>query len=166
MIICPSCKSENPDAGKKCLACNINIQWAILHASKWEARERNGQQANSSGTASESKGTARKKRLFQNGSNITLSQNEEIKITRKTISFGRDVYQFHNVVGFSDGEVELGRIIPMPVILIGFLVGFVVANFPLFREYGITILVLSSIGLAVNLYQEKRYGLIDSNFWR
>jgi hypothetical protein len=160
MIVCPSCKSENPDAGKNCLACNINIQWAILHPGIWEARDRNGQQGDSSGTTRESNSTARKKKLFRNGSSITLSQNEEIKITRKTISFGQDVYQFHNVVGFSDGEVDLGKIIPMSIILIGFLVGFIVASFPLFREYGITILVLSSVGLVVNLYQEKRYGLL------
>jgi hypothetical protein len=183
MKICPRCKFENIDTAWDCLACNINIQWAVLNPSKvreidldpyqyktavaersqLEERKTHSQQSLSSRNSSNTSGSnsiGRKKILFQNGSSITLSQKEEIKITRKTISFGRDVYQFHNVVGFSDGEVDLGKIIPMPIILTGFLMGFIVASLPFIREYGILILVLSSVGLAVNLCQEKKHGLL------
>jgi hypothetical protein len=161
MKVCPRCGVEGLDTETGCFTCGDSVAFNLVRIARERERKENyGQQSSSPANTNESNGGKRKKTLFQNGSNITLSQNEEIKITRKTISFERDVYQFHHVVGFSDGEVDLGKIIPMPVILIGFLMGFIVASLSFLREYGITILVLSSVGLAVNLYQEKRYGLL------
>jgi hypothetical protein len=159
MKVCPRCGLEGLDAETGCLTCGDSVAFNLVRIAR-EKRKNYGQQSSSPANTNKSNGGKRKKTLFQNGSSITLSQNEEIKITRRTISFGRDVYQFHHVVGFSDGEVDLGEIIPMSVILIGFLVGFIVASLSFFREYGITILVLSSVGLAVNLYQGRRYGLL------
>jgi hypothetical protein len=183
MNVCPRCKFENLDTGGgECLACGIDIQWALLNPNMWNAmditpdeykaavqkRKRYsdspvGQQSFSP-NAQEPQGATRKKRLFQNGSNITLSQKEEIKITKKTISFGRDVYQFHNVVGFSDGEVDFGKIIPMSVVLIGIFVGFLVASFPFAREYGILLLGLSFVGKYFS--GKEVWAPANLDFWR
>jgi hypothetical protein len=214
MKICPRCKFQNPDAVRDCLACGINIRWAILNPSKCgeivldpdryeiavarrsqlRQKKQDGQPfslrqiltklvdtallydtncieqgeeekklvpnptPDSEPLVNDIHNIRRKKILFRNGSSITLSQNEKIEITRKTISFGRDVYQSHNVVGFSDGEVDLGKIIPMWIVLTGFLVGFVVGKFE--PWVGILIGWLSFVALIINIAQKKKYGFL------
>jgi hypothetical protein len=159
MKVCPRCGLEGFDTETGCLACGDSAAFNLVRMTREKERQNNHGQHSSSVNSKAHNVTARKKRLFRNGSSITLSQNEEIKITRKTISFGRDVYQFHNVVGFSDGEVDLGKIIPMPIVLIGFLMGWIIANLSS-RDAGMLVLTLSFIALMVNIYQEKKYGLL------
>ena len=42
--------------------------------------------------------------------NITLENNKVITLTKRTIRFSKNVYQTHNITGFSEGEVDMGTI--------------------------------------------------------
>jgi hypothetical protein len=186
MPICPRCGFENGDAWD-CCACGINIQWANLNPDKWtkvssdqvnynaaEKRKNAAEKKNGQGnkppskhfsyptipTGRSSARTNRTRKLFQNGTSITLKKNEAIQITKKTVSFGQDVYQFRNIVGFSEGEIELGNIIPIPLILSGFLFGLFLANFMTDRTYGVAIAVISILGMIINIAQSRKYGLL------
>ena len=180
MPICPRCGFENESTTWDCYACGINIQWASLNPGEWtklnpdqvdyKAAERRKAQKRNPPSKKPSYPTNRKRqslkesnskrKLFQNGTSITLKNNERIQITKKTIAFDRDVYQFRNVVGFSEGKIELGNIVPIPLILAGFLIGLLLANFSDYRIYGIAIAALSILGMLLNVTQRKKYGLL------
>lgn len=97
---------------------------------------------------------------FQGSSNITVEKDKVIRITKRTVTFGNNVYQTRNIAGFGDGEIKLGSILPFPILLGGFLVGLILANFPGVKLVGYIIL-LSAIGiLAYQISREKQYGLL------
>ncbi|MEG4852807.1 DUF6232 family protein [Microcoleus sp. B5-D4] len=89
--------------------------------------------------------------------NITLERNKVITITKRTVRFSNDVYQTHNITGFSEGEVEIGTIpwgIIVALLLMGSIAG--VAN----SGIGVA-LSLAAIGGAVwNFVKPKHYGLL------
>jgi hypothetical protein len=93
------------------------------------------------------------------GSNqsITLERNKTITITKKTLRFSHNVYQTHNITGFSEGEVEIGTIpwgIIVALLLIGSIAG--IGN----SGIGLT-LSLAAIGGAIwNFTKPKHYGLL------
>ncbi len=93
------------------------------------------------------------------GSNqsITLEKNRVITITKRTVRFSDDVYQTHNITGFSEGEVEIGTI-PWGIIVILLLVGSIVG----LGNSGIGLALSSAaIGGAIwNFAKPKHYGLL------
>lgn len=94
------------------------------------------------------------------GSNqsISLERNKVITITKRTVRFsGANVYQTHNITGFSEGEVEIGTI-PWGIIVILLLVGSIVG----LGNSGIGLALSSAaIGGAIwNFSKPKHYGLL------
>jgi len=89
--------------------------------------------------------------------NITLERNKVITITKKTVRFSHNVYQTHNITGFSEGEVEIGTIpwvIIVALLLIGSIAG--LAN----SAIGFA-LSFAAIGGAIwNFTKPKHYGLL------
>jgi hypothetical protein len=89
--------------------------------------------------------------------NITLERNKVITITKRTVRFSNDVYQTHNITGFSEGEVEIGTIpwgIIVALLLMGSIAG--LGN----SAIGLA-LSLAAIGGAVwNFVKPKHYGLL------
>jgi len=97
---------------------------------------------------------------FQGSSNITVEKDKVIRITKRTVTFGNSVYQTRNISGFGDGEIKLGSILPFPILLAGFLIGLILANFPGTKLIGF-ILLIGSIGILVyQVSREKQYGLL------
>jgi hypothetical protein len=94
------------------------------------------------------------------GSNqsITLERNKTITITKRTVRFsGANVYQTHNITGFSEGEVDIGTI-PWLIIIIVFF-GSGIAGIGNSGLGGLLSLV--AIGGAVwNFAKPKHYGLL------
>jgi hypothetical protein len=89
--------------------------------------------------------------------NITLERNKVITITKRTVRFSNDVYQTHNITGFSEGEVEIGTI-PWGIIVALLLMGSIAG----LGNSGIGLaLSLAAIGGAVwNFAKPKHYGLL------
>jgi hypothetical protein len=93
------------------------------------------------------------------GSNqsITLERNKVITITKRTVRFSYNVYQTHNITGFSEGEVDIGTI-PWGIIIV-FLLGSLIAGMGNSGVGGL--LGLVAIGGAVwNFSKPKHYGLL------
>jgi len=93
------------------------------------------------------------------GSNqsITLERNKVITITKRTVRFSYNVYQTHNITGFSEGEVDIGTI-PWGIIIVFLLVSSIVGM----GNSGVGgLLGLVAIGGAIwNFSKPKHYGLL------
>lgn len=80
-----------------------------------------------------------------------------ITVTKKTIRFGRDVYQTHNVTGFSEGEVDLGQIPWIPLIF-ALIIGLGIFQFN--NLMGFVFIGIAIAGIVRNLTGSKHYGLL------
>ncbi|MBD1921292.1 hypothetical protein H6F77_09330 [Microcoleus sp. FACHB-831] len=96
--------------------------------------------------------------ILQNNTD-PIKRNESIYITKKTVRFGSDVYQFRNVTGFGVAEFKPANIIPIKFILIIFVIGLIFGNIPDTRSWGITIVLFSLFGIILNTFQPNQYGL-------
>lgn len=94
--------------------------------------------------------------FLQGNDKTTIEKAKVLYITKKTVRFGDDVYQFRNVTGFGIGEVKPKKI-PFIVILGLFLLGIIMISFNSF--VGSIMLLCSIAALATNLSQPKLYGL-------
>lgn len=93
------------------------------------------------------------------GSNqsITLEQNKVITITKRTVRFSRNVYQTHNIAGFGEGEVDIGTI-PWVILIVVLILGLIIGTFN--KEVG-WLLIFAGIGGGVwNLAKPKHYGFL------
>lgn len=93
------------------------------------------------------------------GSNqsITLEKNRVITITKRTVRFSYNVYQTHNITGFSEGEVDIGTIpwgILILVLLASSIIG--IGN----SGAGGLLGSLGIAGIIWNLAKPKHYGLL------
>jgi hypothetical protein len=95
---------------------------------------------------------------FKNGKGITLVSNKVITLTKRTVRFPKNVYQTHNITGFSEGEVEIGMIPWWIIIFFLFYALFMInsdnwagANYFLYPGLA---------GLGWNLIRPKHYGLL------
>ena len=93
------------------------------------------------------------------GSNqsITLERNKVITITKRTVRFSYNVYQTHNITGFSEGEVDIGKI-PEGIIIVFLLVSSIVGM----GNSGVAVLLglVALGGIMWNFYKPKHYGLL------
>ncbi|WP_414586994.1 DUF6232 family protein [Scytonema sp. PCC 10023] len=96
---------------------------------------------------------------LQDNGDTTIEPPSFIEITKKTVRFGSNIYQFRNITGFGLAEAKNGNVVPIKLILIGFAVGLFLANIPDFRFWGIFIALAAIVGIIVNSSQPKRYGL-------
>jgi Family of unknown function (DUF6232) len=89
--------------------------------------------------------------------NITLERNKVITLTKRTIRFSKNVYQTHNITGFSEGEVDMGTIpwgIIVALLLIGSIIG--IGN----NGIGLVLSLAAIGGVIWNLSKPKHYGLL------
>ena len=93
------------------------------------------------------------------GSNqsITLERNKVITITKRTVRFSYNVYQTHNITGFSEGEVDIGRI-PEGIIIVFLLVSSIVGMGN--SGVGVLLGLVALGGIMWNFYKPKHYGLL------
>ncbi len=104
---------------------------------------------------------------FSSGQNIAIDRSKLITVTSKTVRFEGSVYQTHNISSFTEGEVEIGTV-PWIFIIIFIIVGLIVvvlnfdnsANFVL----GCTILFIGFLGVASNISNPKQRGFRNLNF--
>lgn len=92
-------------------------------------------------------------------SNVAHQRGQELKITKRTVSFGNNVYQFKNITGFSEGKIEKTLPIPWGFIFIGFIVSLIIMG-SVSAAFGVVVLVACVICLGINLSQSDEYGLI------
>ncbi|NER98847.1 MAG: hypothetical protein F6J86_34325 [Symploca sp. SIO1B1] len=80
-----------------------------------------------------------------------------ITISRRTVRFWKNVYQTHNIAGFSEGQLAMGTI-PLGILIIVLIVGLVMSQF----QAGVGwLLILAAIGGIVwNFSKPKHYGLL------
>jgi hypothetical protein len=93
------------------------------------------------------------------GSNqsITLERDKVITLTKRTLRFSKNVYQTHNIAGFSEGDVDIGTI-PWVMIIVGLIIGLIFTSFN--NAIG-WLLILGAIGGAVwNFVKPKYYGFL------
>ncbi len=96
---------------------------------------------------------------LQNGNDTKAIENPPpIQITKRTVRFGADVYQFRNVTGFGLGEVKNKAIIPNQIIGGFFLFGLVLVV-SVAKGLGVVLVLLAIGGIYFNISQPKRYGL-------
>ncbi|MGE5659409.1 MAG: DUF6232 family protein [Actinomycetota bacterium] len=88
-------------------------------------------------------------------------EDATVYITKKTVKFGSDVYQFRNITGFGISTVKAANIYPMQFILGMFVIGLLIANIPDVnaRVLGILLIIFAIISLIANYLQPKKYGL-------
>jgi Family of unknown function (DUF6232) len=93
------------------------------------------------------------------GSNqsITLERNKVITITKRTVRFSYNVYQTHNITGFSEGEVDIGKI-PEGIIIVFLLVSSIVGMGN--SGVGVLLGLVALGGIMWNFYKPKHYGLL------
>jgi hypothetical protein len=94
---------------------------------------------------------------FGSDQSVTLEKNKVILITKRTVRFARNVYQTHNISGFSEGEVDIGTF-PWIIIIIVFLIGLIVGAF----NGGLSwfLILLAVAGAVWNFAKPKHYGLL------
>ncbi|MCJ8279379.1 MAG: DUF6232 family protein [Rivularia sp. ALOHA_DT_140] len=101
--------------------------------------------------------------LSKDSKSIVLERNKVITITNRTVRFGAEVYQTHNIAGFGEGEVEIGKI-PWIALIFVFVVGSVLAVMGSFNAalvgLGNLLAIASFAGLMWNLLKPKHYGFL------
>lgn len=83
--------------------------------------------------------------------------NSTIYITKKSLQFGQQVYQLHNVTGFAASEISK-ILIPIKVLLALFVVGLLIGSFGN-QVVGYLMVGGSILGIVYNVLQPKQYGL-------
>jgi hypothetical protein len=94
---------------------------------------------------------------FKNTKGITLVRDQVITLTKKTVRFSKNVYQTHNITGFSEGEVDVGTI-PWWIIIVAFL--FSSVNAMSNNWLGWYYFIPGMGGVIWNIYKPKHYGLL------
>lgn len=89
--------------------------------------------------------------------NIALERNKVITITPRTVRSGLEVYQTHNISSFGEGEVDIGKV-PWVVIILFFIIGSISNSIN--QGYGILFLLLSIAGIVWNFVKPKHYGFL------
>lgn len=88
---------------------------------------------------------------------ITLEKNKVITVTKRTVRFAKNVYQTHNIAGFGEGEVEIGAI-PWIFIIVVFTLGLILISFNL--RLGWLLLLAGIAGGVWNFAKPKHYGFL------
>lgn len=102
---------------------------------------------------------AAKNNLLPDDKYTEIVKGATIYITKKTVQFGSDVYQFHNVTGFGISRIKTGNIFPITWILVLFVLGLIIGNVTGNSSIGIIMVTLAIGGILSNVAQPKRYGL-------
>lgn len=82
-----------------------------------------------------------------------------IYITRKTVQFDKEVYQFVNITGFAVTKRKAENTIPILWLLLLLILGSIMASIPNNNWVGIIMVLFSLLGVFSNFSQPQRYGL-------
>jgi hypothetical protein len=95
------------------------------------------------------------------GSNqsVTLERNKVITITKRTVRFSSNVYQTHNIAGFGEGEVDIGTI-PWIILIVVFIIGLIIGVFNINNGVCLLLIVASIGGAVWNFFKPKHYGFL------
>lgn len=96
---------------------------------------------------------------LQDNDTTTIEQAKLIHITKRTVRFGSDVYQFRNIAGFGLAKVKTTNIIPLKVIVALFAIGGLLAIAPPSRGVGVLMILLAVGAVFLNSSQPKKHGL-------
>ncbi|MEQ8757286.1 MAG: DUF6232 family protein [Coleofasciculus sp. G1-WW12-02] len=88
--------------------------------------------------------------------NLSLEKAEVLYITKQTLRFGDDVYQFKNITGFGVGQIKV--MIPFSLIIIVFIFGVIISSW-LSRQWGNVTIIISCLAAIFSFIQPKQYGL-------
>jgi hypothetical protein len=90
-----------------------------------------------------------------------IDKPARIYITKKTVRFGQEVYQFNNITGFAVSTVKIPNIIPTSWFLVLFVLGSIIGIVPTndARAIGILMSLIGFIGICSNFSQPKHRGL-------
>lgn len=91
--------------------------------------------------------------------NVEYQRGQKLKITKRTVSFGNNVYQFKNITGFSEGTIYKAVTIPWFFIVIGAIAG-IIALSEKAAVIGVFILLVCAVCIIINKTQKDEYGLI------
>jgi Family of unknown function (DUF6232) len=81
-----------------------------------------------------------------------------IEVTKKTVRFGSDVFQFRNVAGFGTAQIQNQNIVPI-LVIVGFLLfGLTLLNFGN-SGWGWLLILAAIGGIVANFSQPERWGL-------
>jgi hypothetical protein len=94
---------------------------------------------------------------FGSNQSITLEKNKVIFITNRTVRFSKTVYQTHNISGFSEGEVDIGKISWLLIIGV-FIMGSTIQSFN--GGLGLLLTLAAIAGIVWNFVKPKHYGLL------
>ncbi|MEM1392111.1 MAG: DUF6232 family protein [Cyanobacteria bacterium P01_H01_bin.150] len=101
--------------------------------------------------------------LSKDSKSIVLERNKVITVTTRTVRYGAEVYQTHNIAGFGEGEVAIGGI-PWIVLILMFLASlfcFMVASIePQLGSFRFLLLIASLAGVIYNTQKPKHYGFL------
>lgn len=95
--------------------------------------------------------------LLGSNQSITLEWNKFITITKRTVRFSKNVYQTHNIAWFGEGEVEIGTI-PWIIIIVFLMVGLILAAFN--NGVGLLFILSGIVGGVWNFIKPKHYGFL------
>ncbi len=101
---------------------------------------------------------AENKQLLPGDKYTEILEGGTIRLTAKTVQFGSNVFQFHNVTGFGIAKVDTIKI-PLTSLLILFIIGLFIANLPNISVFGLLIILGAIAGVISNFTQPQRYGL-------
>lgn len=93
--------------------------------------------------------------LFGN-QNSTVERSGVIVVTKRTVRFAKNVYQTHNIVAFSEGDISIGKI-PWWLVVAVFLSGLAINSVN--QSMGILLILLGVGGIVWNFLKPKHYGL-------
>jgi hypothetical protein len=88
-----------------------------------------------------------------------INKPATIYITRKSVQFGQEVYQFINITGFAVTKRKAQNTIPISWLLVLFVLGLIVGSIPNSVWVGTTMVIIALLGIFSNVSQPQRYGL-------
>lgn len=98
---------------------------------------------------------------FQNNRDVTFQTGDiEIKLTKRTISFRDEVYQFRNIAGFGERSIKKKSIVPFEICIGVLLLGMLFMSMAMMKIWGILFVILSLVMIVINIKQPRKYGLL------
>lgn len=85
-----------------------------------------------------------------------IANSDLLYVTKKSVKFGDNIYQFRNVTGFGIGEVKT-RKIPISWILGFFVFGGILKTIS--NDFGLLLILMAIGAIVFNIMQPKLYGL-------
>ncbi len=92
--------------------------------------------------------------------NVAYQRGQELKITKRTVSFRNNVYQFKNITGFSESEIQKEISVPWGYIFIGFIISIISIGPARATGFGIFGFIVCIICIFINISKKDEYGLV------